>query len=118
MFVIYPERADKTTKVPKLPALKNWNAVKSQDLNVLSQRIEKVANGKPGRTLVVGKTMLLLNAQKTSAYLAYFTASGTRRFMNTARTMTLHHSSVENIIWFRELSYRPDTLKHPSRPML
>ncbi|KAK3901967.1 hypothetical protein C8A05DRAFT_15912 [Staphylotrichum tortipilum] len=98
VFVIYPERAGKSTKVPKLPALKNWNAVKSQDLNLLSQRIEKVANGKPGRTLVV--------------------ASGTRRFMNAARTMALQHSSVENIIWFRELSYRPDTLKHPSRPML
>lgn len=65
VFVLYPKRADESTKEPKLPALKNWNAVKSQDLNILSQRIEKVANGKPGRTLVVGKTMLLFNGQKT-----------------------------------------------------
>lgn len=64
VFVIYPERADKSTKGPKLPALNNWNAVNSQGLNILSQRIQKVANGKPGRTLVVGKTMLLFNDQK------------------------------------------------------
>ena len=64
VFVIYPERANKLTgepKEPKLPALENWNAVYSQDLDILSQRIKKVASGKPGRTLVVGKTMLLFN---------------------------------------------------------
>ena len=79
VFVIYPERADESTeepkepKEPKLPALKNWNAVNSQGLNILSQRIQKVANGKPGRTLVVGKTMLLFNDQKALClpYLFY-----------------------------------------------
>jgi len=73
VFVIYPERVDKSTKEPKLPPLKNWNAVRSQGLNILSQRIQKVANEKPGRTLVAGKNVLQFNDQKALClpYLFY-----------------------------------------------
>jgi hypothetical protein len=58
VFIIYP----KPTKVPKLPPLNNWKAIQSQNLNILSQRIQKVAKGKPGKTLVVGKPMLPFNS--------------------------------------------------------
>ncbi|KAH6614551.1 hypothetical protein B0J18DRAFT_404027 [Chaetomium sp. MPI-SDFR-AT-0129] len=64
VFIIYPERPNESTKKPQLPAVKNWIAVHSQDLNILSQRIQTVANGKPGRTLVAGKTIFLLSLDK------------------------------------------------------
>lgn len=54
VYIAYPEspNREKNIGVPVLPKLKNWHV--TPDLQTLQDRVNKVANGKPGRTLVTG----------------------------------------------------------------
>ena len=55
VFIAYPDRLGKDIKMPELPNIESWRVVKTTE-DTLSERIQRVANGKPGRTLVTGKT--------------------------------------------------------------
>ncbi|KAK4243345.1 hypothetical protein C7999DRAFT_18289, partial [Corynascus novoguineensis] len=56
VYVAYPDRPGRAgARVPKLPSIMNWHMTSDQD--TLSERIKRVANGKPGKTLVAGKSI-------------------------------------------------------------
>jgi hypothetical protein len=75
VYVAYPDRPDRADiKAPKLPSIKNWHI--TTDPRTLSERIKKVANGKPGRTLVAGKSSCYKPTSWLGAYLSQHAVPG------------------------------------------